>query len=225
MMNRIISTILLFALIFAFPAQAQEHVDQSVIARIKEEGFQRSQVMDTMFYLTDVHGPRLRGSPNYMAAAEWAVKTLAAWGLSNAQLEPGGVTGRGWTVNRFNLEMIAAQYQGMIAMPFAWSPSTKGVVAGQPLIVEISSPADLAKYRGKLRGAIVMLGRPSEKPAAHFEPDAKRLTDDELKRGEQALNPADKIITAYEGPNYAQSEKARREGLERRATISKFFVD
>src|SRR5262245_66250656 len=111
MMNRIISTILLFALIFAFPAQAQEQVDQSVIARIKEEGFQHSQVMETIFYLTDVHGPRLRGSPNYKAAAEWAVKTLTAWGLSNAQLEPGGLTGRGWTANRFNGEMLAAQYE------------------------------------------------------------------------------------------------------------------
>jgi len=129
-MNRIISTILLFALIFAFPAQAQEQVDQSVIARIKEEGFQHSQVMETMFYLTDVHGPRLRGSPNYKAAAEWAAKTLTAWGLSNAQLEPGGFTGRGWTVNRFNVEMIAPQYQHLIAMPLAWSPATKGVVAG-----------------------------------------------------------------------------------------------
>jgi len=225
MMNRIISTILLFALIFAFPAQAQEHVDQSVIARIKEEGFQHSQVMEMVFYLTDVHGPRLRGSPNYKAAAEWAVKTLTAWGLSNAQLEPGGFTGRGWTVNRFNVEMIAPQYQHLIAMPLAWSPATKGVVAGQPVIVEINSPADFPRYRGKLRGAIVMLGKPSEKPAAHFEPDAKRLTKEELERGAQAMNPTDKIITGYEGPNYAQSEKARRDGLERRAALSKYFVD
>lgn len=60
MMRRFISTILLFALIFAFPARAQEPVDQSVIARIKTEGFQHSQVMETVFYLTDVHGPRLR---------------------------------------------------------------------------------------------------------------------------------------------------------------------
>src|SRR5262249_43522165 len=175
MMNRIISTILLFALIFAFPAQAQEPVDQSVIARIKQEGFQHSQVMETIFYLTDVHGPRLRGSPNYRAAADWAVRTLAAWGLSNAQLEPGGFTGRGWAVNRFNVEMIAPQYQHLIAYPLAWSPATQGAVAGQPVIVEIKSPADFPKYRGKLRGAIVLNGKPSEKPAAHFEADARRF--------------------------------------------------
>jgi hypothetical protein len=160
MMKRIISTILLFALIFVFPARAQEPVDQSAIARIKTEGFQHSQVMETMFYLTDVHGLRLRGSPNYQAAAEWAVKTLKDWGLSNAQLEPGGFTGRGWTVNRFNVEMTEPQYQRVIAYSVAWSPATKGVVTGQPVFVEINSPADFPKYRGKLRGAIVLL-RPS----------------------------------------------------------------
>src|SRR4030095_8719480 len=110
-MRRIVSLILLFAVISISPARAQESVDQSVIARIKTEGFQHSQLMETMFYLTDVHGPRLRGSPNYKAAAEWAVKTLSAWGLSRSELEPGGFTGRGWTVNRFNVEMIAPQYQ------------------------------------------------------------------------------------------------------------------
>src|SRR5262247_233930 len=224
-MKKIISTIWLFALIFAFPASAQEPVDQSVIARIKTEGFQHSQVMETLFYLTDVYGPRLRGSANYKAAAEWAVKTLNQWGMSDARLEPGGFTGRGWTVNKFNVEMTVPQYLHVIAYPLAWSPATKGVVSGQPVIVEINSPDDFPKYRGKLRGAIVLLGKPSGKPAAHFEADAKRFTEDELKRGAQALDPTEKILTGYDGPNYAQSEKSRRDGLSRRAAISKFFVD
>ena len=103
-MRRIISTVLLIVNVVAL-SRAQEPVDQNVIARIKTEGFQNSRIMETMFYLTDLHGPRLRGSPNYKAAAEWAVKTLTAWGLSKAQLEPGGFTGRGWSVNKFNVEM------------------------------------------------------------------------------------------------------------------------
>jgi carboxypeptidase Q len=224
-MKRIIMPILLFALIFVFPTSAQEPVDQSIIARIKQEGFQHSQVMETIFYLADVHGPRLRGSPNYKAAAEWAVKTLNQWGLSNAQLEPGGFTGRGWTLNKFNVEMIEPQYQHVIAYPLAWSPATKGLVSGKPVIVELNSPRDFPRYSGKLRGAIVLMGKPSDKPAAHFEADAKRFTEDELKRGAQALDPAEKLLAGYDGPNYAQSEKSRREGLERRAVLSKFFVD
>src|SRR5262245_55938868 len=158
LMRRIISALLLFFFLVAFvlPARAQEPVDQSVIARIKTEGFQNSQVMETMFYLTDVYGPRLRGSPNYKAAAEWVVKTLNDWGLSKVQLEPGGFNGRGWSINRFNVEMLEPQYQHLIAIPLAWSPSTKGAISGQPLLVEIKGPEDFAKYRGKLRGAIVM---------------------------------------------------------------------
>jgi len=224
-MRQITSTILLFSLVFISPARAQEPVDQGVIARIKTEGFQHSQVMETMFYLTDVHGPRLRGSPNYKSAAEWTVRTLNGWGLSNAQLEPGGYTGRGWTVNRFSLEMIEPQYFHLIAYPLAWSPATKGAISGQPIIVDINSPDDFAKYRGKLRGAIVLLGKTAAKPAAHFEADARRFTDEELKRGAGAISPQDKILEEYDGPGYAQSEKARREGLARRAVLSKFFVD
>src|SRR5689334_7797049 len=79
-MKRIVSFVLLCTITLVFPAFAQEPVDQTVIARIKTEGFQHSQLMDTMFYLTDVYGPRLRGSPNYKAAADWAVKKLTAWG-------------------------------------------------------------------------------------------------------------------------------------------------
>ena len=80
-MKRVISFVLLFTVSSVFSALAQEPVDQTVIARIKTEGFQHSQVMEMMFYLTDVHGPRLRGSPNYKAAAEWAVKTTERMGI------------------------------------------------------------------------------------------------------------------------------------------------
>lgn len=224
-MRRHFVSLLLCALLSTLPVRAQEPVNHAVIAQIKQEGFQHSQVMDTLFYLTDLYGPRLRGSANYKAAAAWTVKTLTAWGLSNAQLEPGGFTGHGWTINRFSVEMVEPQYQHLIAIPLAWSPPTKGPVTGQPMIVQINSPADFAKYRGKLRGAIVMLGKPSDKPAAHFEADAKRFTDEELKRGEQALSPDEKILESYDAGTYAQSEKSRRDGLARRATLSKFLLD
>jgi carboxypeptidase Q len=227
-MKRIVSFVLLCTIALVFPAFAQEPVDQAVIARIKTEGFQHSQLMDTMFYLTDMYGPRLRGSPNYKAAADWAVKKLSSWGLSNAQLEPGGFTGRGWSLNRFNLEMTEPQYQHIIAYPLAWSPAIKGTITGQPVIAEIHSPADFDKYRGKLRGAIVLMGRPEPIPSAHFQADARRYNDDELKRGSHSMHPTDPNpdnLTPYSGGNYAQTEKARRDGNSRRAAISKFLVD
>ena len=41
------------------------------IQRIKDEGMKRSQVMDTLSYLSDVIGPRLTASPGMKRANEW----------------------------------------------------------------------------------------------------------------------------------------------------------
>lgn len=81
----------------AAPLQAQmmDRPDLDAIYKIKQEGFQNSQVMNIVSWLTDVYGPRLTGSPNIRAAGEWAVQKLTGWGLVNAELEPWGRFGRG----------------------------------------------------------------------------------------------------------------------------------
>src|SRR6201988_1695549 len=53
----------------------------SPMARIREEGLQRSQVMQTLSYLSDVIGKRLTGSPNMKRANEWTKDQLTKWGL------------------------------------------------------------------------------------------------------------------------------------------------
>src|SRR5580700_3127480 len=78
-----------------------EKLDLDAIYRIKEEGLQRSKVMEIESYLTDVYGPRLTGSPNIRTAGEWAVKEMQSWGLANAKLEPWGPFGRGWSNELF----------------------------------------------------------------------------------------------------------------------------
>ena len=70
------------------PAARYEAVDAEMNARIRKEGQERSQIMQTVHYLTDVYGPRLTGSPNHKAAAEWAIKRMTEWGLENGRLEP-----------------------------------------------------------------------------------------------------------------------------------------
>src|SRR3954454_20431326 len=87
-----------------------EHVDETVVAAIKLEGFQNSQVMDTLSWLSDVYGPRLTGSDNLQRAAEWARDRMKTWGLANSALEPYGMSFRGWTLERFSLDMIEPQY-------------------------------------------------------------------------------------------------------------------
>lgn len=180
---------------------AQEHVDEAVIARMKIEGFQRSQVMETLSWLTDVHGPRLSGSANYRKAAEWARDKMTTWGLANARLEAWGDFGPAWAVNRFSVEMIEPTYTRIVAYPLAWTSSTPGVVRGTPTLVEIRSEADFEKYRGKLSGAIVMLGRPS--PAASpFEPPATRLTVEDLTKVEGAIDPGSPASLASEDEGF-----------------------
>ena len=84
---------------------AEEKVDLAVVNRIKSEAFNDSKVMDTMFYISDVYGPRLTGSPNYKAAGDWAVKRLQEFGLTNVKEEKWGPFGRGWQCKYFEAHM------------------------------------------------------------------------------------------------------------------------
>ena len=43
-----------------------------------------------------------------------------------------------------------------IAYPKAWSPGTDGTVRAEAVFLDVKSVADLEKYRGKLKGKIVL---------------------------------------------------------------------
>ena len=149
------------------------------IDRIKEEGLQRSQVMATMGYLTDVIGPRLTASPNMKRANEWTRDKLAAWGLANAHLEAWGPFGRGWTLKRFSAQVISPQCIPLIGFPKAWSPGVEGTLEAPVVYFDAKTDAEFDKFKGKLKGAIVLVS-PIREVAARFEPLAARKTDSEL---------------------------------------------
>lgn len=145
------------AMLIAAPTivHAQEKIDAATLARIRDEGMNRSQVMDHMVWLTDVLGPRLTGSPGFRNAGDWAVKRMASWGLTNPHLEPWSF-GRGWSLVRYSAHMIEPQIQPLIGLPKAWTPGTNGTVTAEVVRPDIQSAADFEKYRGKLRGKIVL---------------------------------------------------------------------
>src|SRR4030095_2056937 len=120
----------------AICVHADEQVDEAIVARIKMEAFQHSRIMETLSELTDVYGARLRGSPAYAAAAEWVKQRLRDWGFERVTFEPGGFTGPGWRVRRFNVEMTEPQYLHVIAQPLAWSPGTNGRVSRTTVLAE-----------------------------------------------------------------------------------------
>ncbi len=198
-------------------AAAQERVDEAVIAKIKTEAFQHSQVMDTLSWLSDVYGPRLTGSPAYEAAAEWARMRFEKYGLSGAKLEPWGKFGPGWSVERFSVEMTQPRYSRLIAYPCAWTPSTPGVIKGSPTLVEISGKDDFPKYKGKLKGAIVLLGKPSQE-ASPFNPPAIRASAEQLTERERAMNPG-------EPKDYFAAVDSFKKFTEKQRDIARFLRD
>jgi hypothetical protein len=150
-------------------------------ARIRDEGLNRSQVMPTLSYLTDVIGPRLTGSPNLRRANEWTRDKLTAWGLTNAHLEAWGPFGRGWTLKSFSAQVVEPQTIPLIAWPKAWSPGLDKPVTGPVVYFDAKSEADLEKFKGKLKGALV-LATPPRELRARFEPMATRITESNLLR-------------------------------------------
>lgn len=143
---------------------AEEPVNLEAVHRIRTEAFENSQVMEHLFYLTDVHGPRITSSPGFLKAAEWAMERMKAWGLTNVRREKWGPFGRGWSYRRFRAELVEPGYQPLIGFPMAWSPSTGGAITAEPILAPIRAEADFARWKGKLKGKIVLIDNPRDTP-------------------------------------------------------------
>lgn len=175
-----IANLCLLLLLFVFPHLSfSQALDSVAVVAIKKEGLENSQVMEILRMLTDVHGPRLSFSPGYKAAANYAKQTMESYGLTNVHYDTWGEMGRGWYLKKFNLDMISPSYIPLIGYPKAWSPGVKGNVSGDVVFLDAVSEEDLVKYKGKLKGKIVMIDLPS-KVKIGWEPDAARLADSTL---------------------------------------------
>src|SRR5215204_2835131 len=161
---------------------------KAVIDKIRDEGTNRSQVMQTLSYLTDVIGGRLTNSPNMKRANEWTRDMMAKYGMQNAKLEPWGPFGRGWSLKSFSAQVNEPTAFPVIAYPKAWSPSTKGGVTSEVVYLDIKSDEDFAKYKGQLRGKIVLTSRPRELKA-DFTGMGERYADDALAKLAEAPDP------------------------------------
>jgi carboxypeptidase Q len=141
----------------------------------------RSQVMQTLSYLSDVIGPRLTGSPSLKMANNWTKDKLSSWGLQNAHLEPWGPFGRGWSMEHFAIQVSAPTVFPLIAYPRAWCGGLAAPVTAEVVLVDATDAAGLEQYKGKLKGAIVLMS-PARQLQLLTEPQTKRYTDDELAK-------------------------------------------
>ena len=139
--------------------------------------------MKTLDYLCNVIGARLTGSPAAKRANEWTRDQMSKWGLQNAHLEAWGPFGRGWTLKRYSLELIEPLDYPLRGFPKAWSPGMTEPVEAEVVFMDALTEADPEKYKGTLKGKIVMIGQPRGITPA-FQPLARRFNDDELAKSE-----------------------------------------
>jgi carboxypeptidase Q len=162
------------------PAQATAAKEPNdPIEGIKDEGLNRSQVMQTLSYLSDVIGPRLTASPGMKRANEWTRDQLTKFGLQNAHLEAWGPFGRGWTLKRFSAQVSEPLNIPLIAYPKAWSPGISDTLNAPIVYVDAKDEIALQQFKGKLKGAIVLTSATRE-VKAHFEPLGSRLDEKNL---------------------------------------------
>ena len=188
------------------------------IHRIKDEGMNRSQVMQTMSYLSDVIGPRLTASPGMKRANEWTRDQLTKWGLQNARLESFGPFGRGWELKRFSAQVVEPLAIPLIAYPKAWSPGFASPITADVVYFDARTDADLEKFKGKLNGKIVLTAPMREVPA-HFQAQGTRLTEKELL----ALADAPEPRPAGGGRGNFGNNPSQRAAAEFSANKLRFF--
>jgi hypothetical protein len=149
------------------------------IGKIKDEGMNRSQAMTIMRYLTDVIGGRLTGSPSMKRANVWTRDTMTKWGLQNAVVIMGRIRARMGTeaffrtYDRTRVPAVSRLSESLVAINTGRS-YRRCDLRGR------TDEAGLEKYRGKLKGAIVLTS-PEREIKVGFEPDASRNTDEALR--------------------------------------------
>ncbi len=172
------------------PSTPYVSASEKIVAQIKEEGKERSRVMETLRHLTDVIGPRLTGSPQMTRANEWTRDQMSEWGL-DGHLEAWGPFGRGWSLSRFTIQAVEPQCIPLIAYPKAWSPGLDGTLSAKVVYYNPKNPEDLKRFEDTLEGAIVLTAEPRA-TSALFEPSARRLTEADLLGLADADAPEDR---------------------------------
>ena len=196
-------------------AQTKDEIE--VIAQIREEGFQNSQVMDIASYISDVHGNRLVGSQGIKEAQKWASEKMETIGLENVKIEPILDHGVSWDNEYTSLHMVKPNYYPLQGFPLAYTPGTKGKITKEVVIASINNRSDLENNKGKFKNKIVLISPPLEiDPTTQIV--ATRITDDYLKSQEKPsfTPPSQKRsrivkpgqITAVERMNFLKSEGA-----------------
>jgi hypothetical protein len=149
---------------------------------IRLEEMEHSHVMEYAGGLIDGIGERLTGSPSLDRAHDWCMLQLCNMGASNVHLEDWGVFGVGWRQRNAWVHMVSPDFMIFVAQAAPWSASSHGAIKGDAIVAEIEEQNDIERYRGKLGGKIVFLGRMRDVPPP-VTPISHRYTTEELAAG------------------------------------------
>lgn len=175
-------------------------------AKIRKEGMDNSKIRHILHYFTDVYGPRLTGSPNHKAAADWAVKEMKSWGFDKTYLEPWNFGHPGWLNERASGFITSPAKDSLVFEVLAWTPSTNGIVKGKAVQLDIPRPvvkftpensdkemdfnrfptqneltAYLNSVKDKIKGNMILIDKPAVIPV-DIDPPSKRISDEDVRR-------------------------------------------
>jgi len=203
---------------------ATENLDLEMYGRIRLEGFDHSHIMEYASALFDGIGPRLTGSPNMAKANAWTRDQLTAMGCANAKLESWGEFGMGWRQISTSVDMTTPDTAVLIAQATPWSPATAGSVTAEVIAVPYPQDEnDLAPWKGKLAGKIILFGKP---PVVPPDPEPLLQHYDEAKLRTIYQYPLDGDFKEQhvdsDDPNFWAAVFKQVNFKEK---ISKFFAD
>ena len=189
--TKITTLLLLLGMLFqtAPLVRAQQTArNEELISKIRKEEMDNSKILRTLHYFTDVYGPRLTGSPNHKAAADWAVKEMQSWGFDNVHLEPWDFGHPGWVNERASGFITAPVQDSLVFEVLAWTPGTNGIVKGQAIQLDIPErptqeelTAYFASVKDKIKGNMILTGKPGVIPV-DIQPPAKRISDEDVRK-------------------------------------------
>ena len=191
----------------SIPLCTAEGVDRTTLNRIADEGLNHSELPQTAEYLTDRIGGRMTNSPQMRAAEKWTQEQFRHWNLQNVRTE-GFDFGRGWSIERCEVRMTAPRVLALRAIPVAWTPPTQGTLTAAIVVAPLKRERDFEKWRGQLKGKIVLVDRPSDGSEVTDRVPFRRLSDEDLGK-----------LDVFAQPTYSEVETTKR--LKRAAFAAK----
>ena len=198
---------------WARPAADDADAFAAVDAQILGEIRQHSQAMDNLEYLSDQIGPRLTGSPQLKQANDWTAAKFREYGLSNVYLEPWTIA-HSWARGTARARIVTPTEHPLTIAAAGWSPSTAGVVRGPVVYFDAKTKEDFEKFRGKLKGAMVIYQEPASlSPPKPEDQNAEFIRPMQAPPSVKGQPPAPSPFAVFQEVARARSEFFKQEGV------------